>query len=147
MRDSTSMEVNCVQYARPRLFGHPLILEKVVSGNISVTIPDTVGTIDLSKPFSNSDTSIWSYIPKNGSVSVPTLNDGSIFATNSSLYLFGGAISAAPGAPSVPPPNGIWQYSMSSNRWAQAVTIGTPVQRIHVRTPNNFVGGERFCIW
>lgn len=39
-----------------------------------------------------------------------------------SLSLFGGAISAVPGAPTVPPLNGVWQFQLSgNNQWGQAV--------------------------
>ena len=90
-------------------------------------------TIDLSTPFSISNTSIWGHIIKNSTsgYSPPTLNDGSIFATSSSLLLFGGALSTAPGAPSTPPPNGIAEYVLDNNQWGQAVAGGDPVERIH----------------
>jgi len=104
----------------------------VNDGNVSVSLPEYVSTIDLSKPFNNSDTSIWQYISKNATSSnnsPPTLNDGSIFATDSSLYLFGGALSAAPGAPKLPPPNGIWQYGFRNGNWVPIVPGGNPVQR------------------
>lgn len=100
---------------------------------MSVTVPETVDIIDLSKPFNDTDTSIWGHINKNSTpgYSPPTLNDGSIFATSSSLYLFGGALSTAPGAPSTPPPNGIAEYELSNSQWGQAVAGGDPVERIH----------------
>ena len=110
-------------------------LRTVLNGAVSVTIPNTVDTIDLSKPFSNADTSIWSHIYKNSTSSTnnaPTLNDGCMFSDNSNLYLFGGAISLAPGAPAVPPPNGIWQYDLGKSAWSQSTPGGDPVQRIHI---------------
>ena len=61
------------------------------------------------------------------------MNDGSIFASNASLYLFGGGISVAnpaTGAPTTLPPNGVWQYEMSSSKWSMAVLGGSPVQRM-----------------
>ena len=106
----------------------------MTAGNVSVNIPEAISTIDLTKRFSNSGTSVWQYLPKVGTNSgntPPTLNDGSIFATKSNLYLFGGALSAAPGAPTVPPPNGIWQYEFSSNNWTSVIPSGDPVKRIH----------------
>ena len=54
-----------------------------------------------------------------------------MFATNSSLFLFGGALSAAPGAPSVPPPNALWEYKFSSDNWTSVTPSGDSVQRIH----------------
>ena len=93
----------------------------------------TVDTIDLSKPFSNADTSIWEYISKNGTTaasSAPTLNDGSIFSDDTSLYLFGGAISMAPGAPGIPPSNALYQYNIGERQWTQISPGGDPVQRV-----------------
>ena len=108
-------------------------IAQVLDGNVTVILPSTVDTIDLSQPFSNADTSIWTYIYKNSTPGyvAPTLNDGSIYATSSSLYLFGGALSTAPGAPTVPPPNGISEYEMKSALWGQVVTGGDPVERTH----------------
>ena len=125
----------------------------MLNGNITATLPDTVDLIDLSKPFSNADTSIWDYVSKNGtspSNTPPTLNDGGIFATDSSLFLFGGALSRVEGAPTVPPPNGIWEYTSQTNegQWTQASFGGDPVQRIHLgssaqsaKTPTGFYLG------
>ena len=106
---------------------------QVLDGNVTVILPSTVETIDLSQPFSNADTSIWTYILKNSTLGyvAPTLNDGSIFATSSSLYLFGGALSTAPGAPTEPPSNGISEYEMKEALWGQAITGGDPVKRTH----------------
>ena len=100
---------------------------------MSVILPSTVDTIDLLQPFSNADTSIWTYIYKNSTPGyvAPTLNDGSIFATSLSLYLFGGALSTAPGAPTVPPSNGISEYEIKNALWGQAVTGGNYVERTH----------------
>ena len=53
-----------------------------------------------------------------------------MFVTNSGLFLFGGALSAAPGAPPIPPPNALWQYKFSSGNWT-SVTPSDSVQRIH----------------
>ena len=91
-------------------------------------------TIDLTKPWANTDTSIWGHISKNvtGSGLGPqSLNDGSIFSDNSSLFLYGGALSMAPGAPKVPPPNEVWQYDMATDQWTNITTRGDPVQRLH----------------
>ena len=100
---------------------------------MTVILPQTVDTIDLSKSFSNTDPSIWSYIAKNSTPGylAPTLNDGNIYATSSRLYLFGGALSTAPGAPTLPPSNGIAEYEMKNELWGQAVSGGYPVERIH----------------
>lgn len=106
----------------------------MTAGNVSVKIPGVISTIDLTKKFSTSDTSIWQNIPKTVTGfndQPPTLNDGSIFATKSGLYLFGGALSRAPGAPTVPPPNDIWQYRLGSGSWTSIIPRGDPVQRIH----------------
>lgn len=104
-----------------------------MNGSVSVSIPDTIDTVDLSKPFSNADTSVWGQISKNGTTfasSAPSLNDGSIFSDNSSLYLFGGAISMASGAPGTPPPNAIYQYNIGESQWTQMNPGGEPVQRV-----------------
>lgn len=104
-----------------------------MNGNVSVSIPTTIDTIDLSKPFSNANTSIWGQISKNGTTfasSVPSLNDGCMFSDNASLYLFGGAISMAPGAPGIPPPNAIYQYNLGDGQWTQMNPGGDPVQRV-----------------
>lgn len=108
-------------------------IAQVLDGNVTVILPSTVDTIDLSQPFSNADTSIWTHILKNSTPGyvAPTLNDGSIFATSSSLYLFGGALSTAPGAPTEPPPNGISEYEMKEALWGQATTGGDIVERTH----------------
>ena len=126
-------------------------IAQVLDGNVSVTLPSTVDTIDLSQPFSTADTSIWTYIYKNSTSGyvAPTLNDGSIFATSSSLYLFGGALSIAPGAPTVPPGNGISEYEINNALWGQVVTAGDPVERAHygmavqssARSLGYYVGG------
>lgn len=108
---------------------------QLVNGNISTLIPSTVDTIDLSEPFSNKNISIWGHISKNGTnqdSSPPTMNDGSIFADNSSLYLYGGGISVAYpdiGAPTVLPPDGVWQYDLSRGQWSMAALGGIPVNR------------------
>ena len=104
-----------------------------MNGNVSVSIPTTVGTIDLSKPFSNADTSIWGQISKNGTTfasSAPSLNDGAMFSDKSSLYLFGGAISMAPGAPAIPPTNVVYQYNIGESQWTHMNPGGDPVQRV-----------------
>ena len=108
-------------------------IAQVLDGNVTVILPSTVDTIDLSQPFSNADTPIWTHILKNSTPGyvAPTLNDGSIFATSSSLYLFGGALSTAPGAPTEPPPNGISEYEMKEALWGQATTGGDIVERTH----------------
>lgn len=106
-----------------------------MNGNLSVLIPSTVDTIDLSQPFSNANTSVWGHISKNGTnqnSSPPTMNDGSMFADNSSLYLYGGGISVAfpaVGAPTVLPPDGVWQYDLGSGQWSIAALSGVPVNR------------------
>ena len=116
-----------------------IIGQQAVNGGVSVLIPSTVDTIDLSKPFSNGDTSIWGHISKNGTNhNAPTMNDGQIFATDESLFLFGGGISVANpavGAPTTLPPNGVWQYNFNSSQWVMAITDGStagsvPVQRM-----------------
>ncbi|KAL9136560.1 MAG: hypothetical protein Q9175_002236 [Cornicularia normoerica] len=60
------------------------------------------------------------------------MNDGSLFADNSSLYLYGGGISVAYpaiGAPTVLPPDGVWQYDLGSGQWSMAALSGVPVNR------------------
>lgn len=60
------------------------------------------------------------------------MNDGSIFADNSSLYLYGGGISVAYpaiGAPTALPPDGVWQYDLGSGQWSMAALSGVPVNR------------------
>lgn len=106
---------------------------QLMNGNFSVLIPSTVDTIDLSKPFSNANTSIWGHMSKHGTIqnsSPPTMNDGSMFADNSSLYLYGGGISVtypAIGAPIVLPPGGVWQYDIGSGTWSMAGLSGVSV--------------------
>lgn len=100
--------------------------------NVSVSIPSTIDTIDLSKPSTNSDPSIWGHIAKNGTGyedTPPILNDGSIFATDSSLYLFSGAINQAPGGPTRPPANDIWQYQFGKQQWTRAAITGAETIR------------------
>lgn len=58
------------------------------------------------------------------------MNDGSIFADNPSLYLYGGGISVAYpaiGAPIVLPPGGVWQYDKGSGTWSMAGLSGVSV--------------------
>ena len=60
------------------------------------------------------------------------MNDGSIFADNSSLWLYGGGISVAypaVGAPTELPPDGVWQYDLGSGQWSMAAVTGVPVNR------------------
>ncbi|KAL6717932.1 hypothetical protein ACLMJK_004017 [Lecanora helva] len=123
-----------VTVANDKLYVDGGEVRTVADGNVSVSLPEYVSTLDLSKPFSNSDPSIWQSIPKNVTSpnnNPPTLNDGSMFATKSGLFLFGGALSAAPGAPAVPPPNALWQYDFSNDNWTSITPSGDPVQRIH----------------
>ena len=106
---------------------------QLLNGNFSVLIPSAVDTIDLSKPFRNAKTSIWGHMSKHGTIqksSPPTMNDGSMFADNSSLYLCGGGISVAYpaiGAPIVLPPGGVWQYDIASGTWSMAGLSGISV--------------------
>ena len=99
---------------------------QVMNGNLTVLTPSTVDTIELSKPFSNANTSVWGHILKNGTnlnASPPMMNDGSMFTDNSSVYLYGGGISVAYpaiGAPIVLPPGGVWQYDIGSGKWSMA---------------------------
>ena len=55
-----------------------------------------------------------------------------MFSDNSSLYLYGGALSRAPGAPKVPPPNDVWQYDGREAQWSNIITHGDQVQRLHL---------------
>ena len=60
------------------------------------------------------------------------MNDGTIFADNSSLWLYGGGISVAypaVGAPTELPPDGVWQYDLGSCQWSMAAVTGVPVNR------------------
>ena len=60
------------------------------------------------------------------------MNDGSLFADSSSLYLYGGGISVAypaVGAPTALPPDGVWQYDLGSGQWSMADLSGIPVNR------------------
>ena len=98
----------------------------------NLRIETTIDTVDLTKSWSNGDDSLWSHISKNtmdGS-SPPSLNDGVMFSNNTSLYLFGGAVSAAPGPHPLPPPNSLWEYGINTNRWKRASPNGDSVQRI-----------------
>lgn len=102
---------------------------------LTCPIANNVATADLSKPWGNGDDSIWRYISKTAKTpgsSPPTLNDGSIFSDNSSLYFFGGALSLAPGAPSTPPPNALWQFDIDKQEWKTAAPRGDAVERIHI---------------
>ena len=94
---------------------------QLMNGNFSVLIPSTVDTIDLSKPFGNANTLIWGHMSKHGTIqnsSPPTMNDGSMFADNSSLYLNGGGISVAYpaiGAPKCTAPR--WRMAVRYRKW------------------------------
>lgn len=39
----------------------------------------------------------------------------------------------APGAPPIPPPDGIWQYHLINSQWSQATPGGDPMQRVLIR--------------
>ena len=130
-------EESCEQFVSKTNLTATFTLTEIIqaeNGNVSVLIPSTVDTIDLSKPFSNNDTSIWGRISKNGTTqNAPTMNDGSIFASNETLYLFAGGISVAypaVDAPTALPPNGVWQYDMSSSQWSRAILGGSSPQRM-----------------
>ena len=112
-------------------------------------IADTVDTIDLSMPWTNSDTSIWGKITKNVSGPNPgpqTLNDGSIFSDRSNVFLYGGALSLAPGAPRVPPPNGVWQNNLETGLWSKVTTLGDEVQRLHLGMSVQSSKGEAYYL-
>ena len=117
--------------------------------NANSLTADTLDIIDLSKQWSNSDTSIWGKISKNGSGShkgPQTLNDGTLFSDNSSLFLYGGALSNAPGAPSVPPPNGVWRYDIEKASWSNITTRGDAVQRLHLGMSAQSSTGEAYYL-
>jgi hypothetical protein len=58
---------------------------------------------DTSKEWSNSDSTIWNEITKPDN---STFNDAALFSDGTTLYFFGGAISLAPQALLVVPPEG-----------------------------------------
>ncbi|KAL8708961.1 MAG: hypothetical protein Q9225_007527 [Loekoesia sp. 1 TL-2023] len=99
-----------------------------------VILPITVDTIDLSKKWNNADFKIWKHITKDASTSQtvpPSLNDGAIFANDSSLWLYGGAVSyfAFKNITAIPP-NGIWRYDFATSLWSKPSAGGDPTQRL-----------------
>ena len=140
-------ELRTVRYAIQSDIRNLIDHSQISNGNVIASVPNVVDWLELSKPFTNTDTSIWGHIPKNLTSpgnNAPSLNDGSMWASNSSFYLFGGALSLASGAPEVPPANGIWQYDLNNKQWEVASTSGQSVQRIHwgqsVQSVENTVG-------
>ena len=52
----------------------------------------------------------------------------------------------APGAPTIPPPNGIWQYNIARDQWSQVATRGDPVERIHIGSYAQSSTGEGYYL-
>ena len=140
------MAVNYGRYSSPpnTLFCFAITLTSLPQvsdsqpSNITVTIPSSIATLDLSKAFTNTAPSLWQQpeIPKpqrQNTPSPPTLNSGTIFSDAQNLYLFGGSISVANpaiNAPATVPGNALWQYSFSTQQWTAPTLNGSPVQRM-----------------
>ncbi|KAI4218187.1 MAG: hypothetical protein L6R36_009085 [Xanthoria steineri] len=102
-------------------------------GKVAATLPTTVASIDLARPWNNANHSIWRHIAKpyaTLATSPPSLNSGAIFSNGSSLWLYGGSINRLPNASQEVPPNGIWRYDLGSSDWSRAAPSGEPVQRL-----------------
>ena len=55
-------------------------------------------------------------------------------------------MSNAPGAPTIPPPNGIWQYDIAKDQWSNITTRGDPVERIHLGSYVQSSTGEGYYL-
>ena len=55
-------------------------------------------------------------------------------------------MSLAPGAPTIPPPNGIWQYNIAKDQWSEITTLGDPVERIHLGSYVQSSTGEGYYL-
>ncbi|KAI4189371.1 MAG: hypothetical protein LQ348_003807 [Seirophora lacunosa] len=102
----------------------------------------TIDTIDLSQRWNIGNNKIWNRIEKITSVSKPgppSLNDGAIFANATSLWLYGGVVTAAQLKQRPPtPPNGIWRYDIAAGEWTQPYASGDPVSRQYLGMSTNF---------
>lgn len=97
-------------------------------------VAQDIQVLDLSKPWSNRDNSLWTSIPKptsrDANPAPPTLNDGAMWADEGNLYIFGGALSTAPGIDPVRPPHETWRYNLERDKWTSDDFSGKSPQRI-----------------
>ncbi|KAB8270496.1 hypothetical protein BDV30DRAFT_228886 [Aspergillus minisclerotigenes] len=77
---------------------------------------DDLETIDLTKSWVNSDTDLYTYIPKPlANNTAIYLDEGAAWSDGDNLFFYGGYVSGVNG-PSVPP-LGTWKYNIASNEW------------------------------
>ena len=55
-------------------------------------------------------------------------------------------MSLAQGAPTMPPPNGIWRYDFAKGQWSNITTHGDPVERIHIGSSVQSSTGEAYYL-
>ena len=123
-----SKSVSCLGHLSSTAWIHP-------EADNQLQVPE-INTMDLSKPWSNTDQFLWTSYPKpnntNAAMDPPTLNDGAMWSDGSSLLLFGGALSRARGASPVIPPQGTWKYDILQDAWTNQGFNGARMQRIHL---------------
>lgn len=102
--------------------------------SIITEVPHHLLAIDLSKPWTNYDSDLFTTIPKPYNASHPTsyppvLNEGTTFSDGSNLYFYGGYVSGAL-QPNIVPPLATWKYNIESDEWSSDGFKGSPVKRL-----------------
>ncbi|KAL2222385.1 kelch repeat protein [Thermoascus aurantiacus ATCC 26904] len=122
------------------IVNHTLFIDggefRFIEGNhaISAFIAQNMQTVDLSKPFSNSDDDLFGTLvkPQNDSepnLSVPTLNEGVMSSDGSSIFLYGGEMSTLPGKNPIPS-LATWKYDIQLQSWTSISFNGVPDARL-----------------
>ncbi|KJK61802.1 Kelch motif [Aspergillus parasiticus SU-1] len=96
---------------------------------ISTKPIDDLETIDLTKSWVNSDTDLYTYIPKPlANNTAIYLDEGAAWSDGDNLFFYGGYVSGVNG-PSVPP-LGTWKYNIASNEWDHSGFSGAALVRL-----------------
>ncbi|KAE8378488.1 hypothetical protein BDV26DRAFT_281019 [Aspergillus bertholletiae] len=90
---------------------------------------DDLESIDLTKSWVNSDTDLFTYIPKPlANHTAIYLDEGASWSDGDNLFFYGGYVSGIDG-PSVSP-LGTWKYTVSSNEWTHSGFSGSALIRL-----------------
>ncbi|KAB8266037.1 hypothetical protein BDV32DRAFT_143771 [Aspergillus pseudonomiae] len=90
---------------------------------------DDLETIDLTKSWVNSDSDLYTYIPKPvANDTAIYLDEGAAWSDGENLFFYGGYVSGVDG-PSVPP-LGTWKYNIAANEWTHSGFSGAALVRL-----------------
>ncbi|KAE8364758.1 hypothetical protein BDV27DRAFT_172122 [Aspergillus caelatus] len=92
---------------------------------------DDLETIDLTKSWVNSDSDLYTYIPKPlANHTAIYLDEGAAWSDGETLFFYGGYVSGVNG-PSVPP-LGTWKYNIASNEWTHSGFSGAALNSMEM---------------